>query len=270
MSERGEPDLTRLLRDLTRELQTLQREIENRDRRDVSTRQQLSRFTSEVAIPGLILLLETNIRALKLLRRTIRLADGRDPRESDSGTAAAELRDRAERLGTASLSRLDETLAEVQSSLEDGGDDDIQPLVAEARELQQEIRDRVEESGADGQPADTGGQQATGAESGESAAGDHVTIDVESELRTLKDDLEDGSDGPETTSEDEGDSSAEDDNHSGGDDDNHSDADDDSDSDADHNGDSGPDNDSDRDAQENGSESEESTDDRPAGGSDGN
>ena len=59
----SDADVTRLLRDLTRELQTLQREVENQDRRSVTTRRQLSEFTSEVAIPGLILLLETNIRA---------------------------------------------------------------------------------------------------------------------------------------------------------------------------------------------------------------
>jgi hypothetical protein len=233
MSERGEPDLTRLLRDLTRELQSLQREIENRDRRELSTRRQLTRFSSEVAIPGLILLLETNIRALKLLRRAIRLADGRDPRESRSGGAAAELRDRAEQLGTATLSRLDETLAEAQSALEDDGNDEIQSMVAEARELQREIRDRVEESGTDGQPTAGAGKREQAPEGADTAADDHVTIDVESELRTLKDDLEDGPNGPGTTSgetgpvgndtgTDEDDTGGNGDSTSGTDDDSHS------------------------------------------------
>lgn len=196
MSERGETDLTRLLRDLTRELQTLQREVENQDRRSVSTRRQLSEFTSEVAIPGLILLLETNIRALKLLRRAIRLADGRDPRESGSDTAATALRDRAERLGTATLSRLDETLAELQSSLEQGGDDDVQAMVTEARELQREIRARVDDAGADRQPSASAGESTSEPDSDRPDADDHVTIDVESELRTLKDDLDNGPNEP--------------------------------------------------------------------------
>src|SRR6056297_4364533 len=98
MSDAGDPDVTRLLRDLTRELQTLQRELDDGSRRGLSSGSQLSRFTSEVAIPGVILLLETNIRALQLLRRTIRLADGRDPRDTPSSTAR-DVRDRAEQLG---------------------------------------------------------------------------------------------------------------------------------------------------------------------------
>jgi hypothetical protein len=195
MSEREDPDLTRLLRDLTRELQTLQREVENRDRRSVSTRRQLSEFTSEVAIPGLILLLETNIRALKLLRRAIRLADGRNPRESRSDTAGTALRDRAERLGSATLSRLDETLAELQSSLEDRGDDDVRAMVAEARELQEEIRQRIDEASSDRQPAASAGDREPGPESDLPGSDDHVAIDVESELQTLKDDIEDGPEG---------------------------------------------------------------------------
>jgi len=200
MSERGEPDLTRLLRDLTRELQTLQREVENQDRRSVSTRRQLSEFTSEVAIPGLILLLETNIRALKLLRRAIRLADGRDPRESRSDTAATALRDRAERLGTATLSRLDETLAELQTSLEDRGDDDVRAMVDEARELQQEISERIDDAGSDRSQPASAGEREPGTDTDIPAADDHVTIDVESELRTLKDDLENGPDGSPSAS----------------------------------------------------------------------
>lgn len=201
MSERGEPDLTRLLRDLTRELQTLQREIENRDRGSVSTRRQLTRFTSEVAIPGLILILETNIRALKLLRRAIRLAEGRDPRENRSDTAARELRDRAERLGTATLSRLDETLAEVQTSLEDGGDAEVQAMVAEARDLQQEIRDRIEQAG----PEERSSAGTEEVEGDDVVADDHVTIDVDSELRTLKDDIEGAGDEPAAPSGDDSD-----------------------------------------------------------------
>ena len=225
MSEREDPDLTRLLRDLTRELQTLQREVENRDRRSVSTRRQLSEFTSEVAIPGLILLLETNIRALKLLRRAIRLADGRDPRESRSDTAGTALRDRAEQLGNATLSRLDETLAELQSSLEDRGDDDVRATVAEARELQQEVRQRIDDASPDGQPSASAGESAPETESDLPDADDHVTIDVESELRTLKDDVEDGPDGSGAANGGGSDAGADDDGDSGPDGDRDSGAD---------------------------------------------
>lgn len=186
MSDSGDPDITRLLRDLTRELQTLQRELGADGRGGMSTRRQLSRFTSEVAIPSVILLLETNIRALKLLRRTIRLADGREPRSKRS-RAATEVRERAELLGQEALSRLDQTLESVQSSLEENenADEDVRRLLAEARSLQEQISQQLATNG-----------QAEAAEDGtngevDSETSEPVNIDVDAELQTLKDDLED-------------------------------------------------------------------------------
>ena len=187
MSDSGDADVTRLLRDLTRELQTLQRELDSEGSGRMSTRRQLSRFTSEVAIPSVILVLEMNIRALKLLRRTIRLAEGREPRSQHS-RAAGEVRDRAELLGQQALSRLDQTLETVQSSLEDeGADEDVRRLLAEARSLQDQISQQLAtEGGTD--TADVADETTVGVESGES---EPVNVDVETELRTLKDNLED-------------------------------------------------------------------------------
>ena len=187
MSDSGDADVTRLLRDLTRELQTLQRELDSEGSGRMSTRRQLSRFTSEVAIPSVILVLEMNIRALKLLRRTIRLAEGREPRSQHS-RAAGEVRDRAELLGQQALSRLDQTLETVQSSLEEeGADDDVRRLLAEARSLQDQISQQLAtEGGTD--TADVADETTVGVESGES---EPVNVDVETELRTLKDNLED-------------------------------------------------------------------------------
>ena len=187
MSDSGDADVTRLLRDLTRELQTLQRELDSEGSGRMSTRRQLSRFTSEVAIPSVILVLEMNIRALKLLRRTIRLAEGREPRSQHS-RAAGEVRDRAELLGQQALSRLDQTLETVQSSLEEeGADEDVRRLLAEARSLQDQISQQLAtEGGTD--TADVADETTVGVESGES---EPVNVDVETELRTLKDNLED-------------------------------------------------------------------------------
>lgn len=188
MSDSGDADVTRLLRDLTRELQTLQRELDSEGSGRISTRQQLSRFTSEIAIPSVILLLETNIRALKLLRRTIRLAEGREPR-SQRTRAAGEVRDRAEELGQHALSRLDQTLETVQSSLEEeGADEDVRRLLAEARSLQEQVSQQlaVEEQTGDAEADD---DTSIGVEPD---AGEPVNIDVETELQTLKDNLEDG------------------------------------------------------------------------------
>lgn len=187
MSESGDADVTRLLRDLTRELQTLQRELDSDAARRMSTRRQLSRFTSEVAIPSVILLLETNIRALKLLRRTIRLAEGREP-SSQRARGAEEVRGRAEELGQHALSRLDQTLETVQSSLEDNdADEEVRRLLAEARSLQDQISEQLATEGrtVDGE-ADDG--TSIGVDSDES---EPVDIDVDAELQTLKDNLED-------------------------------------------------------------------------------
>ena len=177
----SDPDVTELLADLTQELQDLQREVE--PDRERSLRRDLARFTSEVAIPGLILLLKTNIQALELIRRAIRIAEGRQPRR---GRADSEVRERAERLGQVTLARLDDVLSELQGAVEDRPQNDQSvELIEEARSIRQQIQ---EEFGTDDEDVE------------------EVDIDVEAELRALKDDLNDGDsdsrdgagDGPET------------------------------------------------------------------------
>lgn len=189
MTDGSETDVTRLLRDLTRELQKLQREVD-RERRTRSTRRQLSRFTSEVAIPGLILLLETNIRALKLLRRTIRLAEGREPEPARGRRTADEMRNRAEQLGQATLSRLDESLAEIQSTVEQrDGDEEIEQMLSEARQLQQQIRNQLGSTKSISDGDEPGDREGIGLDT--EGTDDEITLDVDAELRTLKESLED-------------------------------------------------------------------------------
>jgi hypothetical protein len=163
-----DPEVTELIADLTRELRRLQREVEpDRGPGSRSVRRDLARFTSEVAIPGLILLLRTNIRALELLRRAIRIADGRSPQRTTGGSG---MRDRAEKLGSVTLSQLDNVLGELQSTVEEREGDRAQDLISDAREIREQIQDEL----------DTDGE-----------AVDSVDIDVEAELRSLKDDLDD-------------------------------------------------------------------------------
>ena len=162
-----DPDVTELLADLTRELQDLQREVKPDEER--SLRRDLARFTSEVAIPGLILLLKTNIQALELIRRAIRIAEGRQPRR---GRADSEVRERAERLGQVTLARLDDVLSELQGAVEDRPEDDQSvELIEEARAIRKQIQEEFETDNEDVEAVD---------------------IDVEAELRALKDDLDDG------------------------------------------------------------------------------
>jgi hypothetical protein len=171
MSDEGpeaDPEVTELIADLTRELRRLQREVEpDRGSESRSLRRDLARFTSEVAIPGLILLLRTNIRALELLRRAIQIADGREPRSTTGGSG---MRDRAEKLGSVTLSQLDNVLGELQSAVEEREGDRAQDLISDAREIREQIQDELD---TDGEEVET------------------VDIDVEAELRSLKDDLDD-------------------------------------------------------------------------------
>jgi Asp-tRNA(Asn)/Glu-tRNA(Gln) amidotransferase A subunit family amidase len=165
----ADPDVTELLADLTRELRRLQREVEPDRQR--SLRRDLARFTSEVAIPGLILLLKANIQALELLRRTIRIAEGRDPRRD---RVDSEVRERAERLGQVTLARLDDVLSELQGAVEDRPQDDRSvQLIEEARTIRQQIQEELETDGEDVEEVD---------------------IDVEAELQALKQDLDEDDD----------------------------------------------------------------------------
>ena len=172
MSDETDPDVAALLADLTRELRRLQREVEP-DRESLrphrSLRRDLARFTSEVAIPALILVLKTNIQVLELLRRTIQIAEGR---ETGRARATPEVRDRAAQLGQATLSGLDRVLVDLQAAVEGRPDDErAQQLIEEAQTLRAEIADEL-----DGEPEETAA----------------VAIDVEQELRALKDDLDNG------------------------------------------------------------------------------
>lgn len=171
-----DPDIGTLIADLTLELRRVSREFERDSPRGFPTREKLSRLTSEVAIPGLILWLQTQIRVLQLLQRAIRIADGRTSGETSE--AGREVRQRAEQLGQATLTQLDTLLRELQAAVEgESANERTQELIDNARELQEQLQDEL---AAD--PDDRGV---------ESESGDLVDIDVESELESLKDDLDD-------------------------------------------------------------------------------
>lgn len=170
MSER-DPELARQLAELTRSLETLQRELEPSGGRPAPpSPRQLVRFTSEVTIPALVLVLETNVRALKLVQRALRMAEGR------AETGESETRARAVELGQATLSRLDDTLDDLQGALEGRPPDD------EARRLLDQVRDLEDEIEAQLRAGETSGSETSDTE---------VDIDVDAELQSLKDDVDD-------------------------------------------------------------------------------
>jgi len=168
-------ELARTLRELRRELRDTNGRRRGLDR--------LVRFTSEVTIPATILVLETNISALRLLQRTLRLA--RDA-ESQERPQSAEV----SALGRSVVDRIDGALREAQSTVENvTADEEAQELLAEARELNRQLAARLEVDDVDDQFE----ANADGGLDGNDPEGT-ASVDVESELASLKDQYEDRSD----------------------------------------------------------------------------
>jgi hypothetical protein len=181
MSGRSDEDITALLTDLVSTLRELETEVEPTTESGLPrppTPEELLRFTSDVTIPAAILILKTNIQALKLLRRALRMAEGRP---TSTGSASTEVRDRATKLSKATLSRLDEALTDIQRAVEgQPEDEDARELLEEARKLRSDLEDRLDE-----EAPETNGAVPTDEES------EDVAVDVEAELRSIKDDLDD-------------------------------------------------------------------------------
>lgn len=200
---------------------------DRRTRPSPPSARELLRFTDEYTIPTLIAVLESTIRSLELLRGAIRLLDpdravrsegdadrSRLPRPSDA--AREEVAANARR----ALSELRTALAE--SDLPD--DPESRDIIEDARGLSAEIERRIDESerrrrtgadrgdrdraggsvridvseegdgangGGDGARRDDGGDDGGGGSDGADAA-----VDVEAELRSIKDEVEGARDGP--------------------------------------------------------------------------
>lgn len=209
MSSSGDDDLSTLVGDLVTTLQRLEDEFEPRTdsgRPRPPTMRELMRLTSDVAIPATILLLRTNIEALKLLQRALRMADGRPP---TAGSGGSEVRQRAERLSATTLSKLDGALADLQDAVEgEPRNDEARELLSEARELRGDIENRLaERTNGEQTPAD-GNEHVDDDASGETDDDplepdqDDVPVDVDAELQSLKDDMtDDGSDADESNSD---------------------------------------------------------------------
>ena len=179
MSDRD--DVTALLSELVDTLQDLETEVEpttESGRPRPPTPRELLQFTSDVTIPAAILVLKTNIEALKLLRRALRMAEGRPATES-GGQA---VRRRATDLSRTTLSRLDDALTELQGAVEGRPEDErARELLTQARELRSTLAEQLAESREQNQR--------------ETPEGTEVPVDVDAELRSIKDDIEDVSDG---------------------------------------------------------------------------
>ena len=147
---------------------------------------ELFRFTEQYTLPTLISTLEATIRALELLRGTLRLVDGRsafDDGDRRRRSSAARLGDGVAGVGREAVSGVERTLAELETALsesdipdERAGDD----LLGEARALSAEITDRLNAAQEESQRR-SGSQRDQPDREGDSASdrdSDAVTIEV--------------------------------------------------------------------------------------------
>lgn len=157
-------DLAGTLADLESELREQRRRPRLRD---------LVRFTREVTIPAVILVLRTNIETLRLLQRALALGD---PERSGRGT---QLRERAEAAGRSALEELDGALEDLGDALSG------RPQDGRARDLLEEARDLQAEVEAELSRGPTAGSS-PGSDDPEG-----VDINVDAELQSIKDELDD-------------------------------------------------------------------------------
>lgn len=168
VDDRRDPD--DVAAELAETLRALQRELEPRRRPPrrfrPPTPREVLRFADEFAIPALVAGLEATVRALELLQGVIRLVDGR-PVDPDRR------RDEVADAGRAALDRLDDLLSDLGDALEgEAADPEARRLLAEARELRTEL-----DTALDAPPGDGPGRE--------------VPVDVEGELQSLKDQVDD-------------------------------------------------------------------------------
>jgi hypothetical protein len=125
---------------------------------------ELFRFTEQYTLPTLISTLEATIRALELLRGTLRLLDGRsalDDADRRGRSSAARLGDGVAGVGREAVSGVERALSELETALsesevpnERAGDD----LLGEVRSLSAEISERLD-TAQDGSQRRSGSQR---------------------------------------------------------------------------------------------------------------
>ncbi|RQH03132.1 DUF7547 family protein [Natrarchaeobius oligotrophus] len=212
-------ELAEAIRELARTIDELSHELESPRRRPPlrpPTPRELLSFTDEVAIPALLAMLNSSVRALEAFQRGIEIVrterEVRD-RTSDAVTVSS---DRANELRRTTLSRLDTVLSELQRATSEGtlpADDRARSLLTDARELRDEVDERLTDATDELETRES----STGAVEIDVESGrpddDGSNVDVDAELETLKDrygpddpdvaaDESDGGDADETATDD--------------------------------------------------------------------
>lgn len=225
MSSRRDDDLVDLLDDLELTLSDLRDDLkrrpEGRRRRRFRppTPGEVLRFTDEYTIPTVISILEANIRALELLQKLLHLANPeRTLRDGEDRT-----RRRVRNVRDGAVDGLDRALSELQRALSEADlpdDPESRNIVEDARDLTAEVERRLGESRSGSRSRSARSRRTTdrdsrsgpveiaideepdggetyGTDSGgerEEDEVDNAEIDVESELQSIKDELDDRED----------------------------------------------------------------------------
>jgi hypothetical protein len=181
------------------------------------TPREVLRFTGEYGIPTAIAVLEANLRALEMLQRILRYVDPAVDATTETGD---ELGSRAQRVSRATLDRLETSLTDLEEAMSEGNlprESAARNILEEARRLNDDIRDELSagreradaaressadvdaESAGDGRTdGDLGDDAVDIAVSDESDAGesddageeDRPEVDVDAELESIRDQLE--------------------------------------------------------------------------------
>jgi len=185
MSSRDDEELAVLLADLERTLTELRSAIDEdvRPQRRPPTPGEILRFTEEYTLPTVIALLEATVQSLELLRAVLRLA-GPQPTEdrlherlaSRSGPEATALRD--------ALSDLRDALTGADLP----EDSAAKSILTDARDLTEEIDDRLDEPSADeGRERVESGERGVAIDVEEE---EEDGVDVDAELASIKESME--------------------------------------------------------------------------------
>ncbi|WP_192498445.1 DUF7547 family protein [Halorussus halophilus] len=182
-------------------------------------------FTGEYAIPTVIAILEANIRALEMLQQVVKVLD---PNHSVTEEGRDRLESRAADASRATLDRLESALGEVETAINEGNlprEGEARDILQDARRINRDIRDRVRESqeradearanereerdrdsaraqDRDAPPTDIEDRGTTielDGDDGDDEEDDRGQVDVDAELRSIKDEI----DGPEADGDDE-------------------------------------------------------------------
>ncbi|ELY89263.1 DUF7547 family protein [Natrinema altunense] len=217
----SDDELADAIRELARTIDALRDELEGpRSRRRPPLRpptpRELLRFTDEVALPAVLAVLETSVRALEAFQRSLKVVrTGQEARDrTEAATDATS--ERASELRRTTLSQLDSVLSELQRAASEGGlpaDEEARDLLAEARELRDDVdsrlRDAAERESRSGPTADSDrpaaergvtidiedGPPTEDGTDRDDDPGRDSAVDVDAELETLRDQYADDEDG---------------------------------------------------------------------------